>query len=496
MNVREPMRAVFPPRAPVMPGPPPPLVDHSRTIRAIRGLIWLYLILLVVEGALRKWVFPALSNPLLIIRDPVVILIYILALKARCFAWNRYNVSLALIAGLSWLVGFLVLIPYLSPVTVLLVTGYGVRSSFLHLPLIFVIPAVFDIEDVKRIGWWFILGLIPMALLMAAQFKSSPDSFINRVAGLGEGLQIQTAGGKVRPPATFSFISGAIFYLSTGTAFLLHALLARLQYKNWLLLAGGLSLIVGVAVSGSRGAVLSVGLVVAALGVILVVKPSAMTTLGRNLFLAAILLWAASHLPVFREGIGVISERFTMTAEEEEKSIAGGLALRVLEGFTEGFQLMTRAPIGGYGLGIGTNGGAKFLTGRVMFLLTEGEWGRIVLESGPILGGAFLAWRSILTISLGFFSLRQLRAGNLLPVFLYCAGALALLNGQFGQPTNVGFAVLVCGLCLAAGNTRPETEVMPVQSPAPRRIARRSAYAEQLHGAAAAPPQPDDFADR
>src|ERR1051325_3936977 len=163
------MNAVFPPRRPVIPGPSAPLVDHSRTIRAIRRLIWLYLILLIVEGALRKWVFPALSNPLLIIRDPVVILIYILALKARCFAWNRYNVSLALIAGLSWLVGFLVLIPYLSPVTVLLVTGYGVRSSFLHLPLIFVIPAVFDIEDVKRIGWWFILGLIPMALLMAAQ---------------------------------------------------------------------------------------------------------------------------------------------------------------------------------------------------------------------------------------------------------------------------------------------------------------------------------------
>ena len=490
------MKAPFPSRAPILRGAPAPVVDRSKTIRNIKRLIWLYLILLMVEGALRKWVVPQLSNPLLIIRDPVAVLIYILAIRAGRFPWNRYNVSLAIIGGLSWIVGILVLLPYLPPETIMLVTGYGFRSSFLHLPLIFVIPAVFDIDDVKKVGWWFILGLIPMALLMAAQFKASPESFINRAAGLGEGQQLGTSGGKIRPPGTFSFISGAISYLTVGAAFLIHAVLARLPYKKWLLLAAGLSLIVGVGVSGSRGAVLSVGLVIASLGIILLVRPSAMTTLGRNLFFAAILLWAVSYLPIFREGIGVISERFTDTAAAEEKTIAGGLALRVLEGFTEGFQLMSRAPIGGYGLGIGTNGGAKFLTGRVMFLLTEGEWGRIVLESGPILGLAFLAWRTFLTISLGFFSLRQLKAGNILPVFLYAAGALSLLNGQVGLPTNAGFAVLICGLCLAAGNPSSKAEPTPVEAPPPRRIARRSPYAEQLHGAAAARPRPDDFADR
>jgi hypothetical protein len=490
------MKAAFSPRGPVQSAPAAPVADHSKAIRNVRRLIWLYLILLIVEGALRKWIVPQLSNPLLIIRDPVVILIYIVAIRARRFPWNRYNISLLVIAGLSWLVGILVLLPYLPPEMILLVTGYGFRSSFLHLPLIFVIPAVFDIDDVKRMGWWFIVGLIPMALLMAAQFKSSPDSFINRAAGLGEGQQIQTTGGKIRPPGTFSFISGAIFYLSVATSFILDTLLSKRPYKTWLLAAAGLSLIVGVGVSGSRGAVLSVGLVIASLGLVLLVRPNAMTKVGRNLFLAIILLWAVSHLPIFREGIGVISDRFTDTAAAEEKSIAGGLMVRVLEGFTEGFKLLQYAPIGGYGLGIGTNGGAKFLTGRVMFLLTEGEWGRVVLESGPPLGLAFLGWRTILTISLGFFSLRQLRAGNLLPLFLYCSGFLALLNGQFGQPTNVGFAVLVCGLCLAAGNKSSKTEQTPVQTSTPRRIARRSAYAEQLHGAAAAPPRPDDFADR
>ncbi len=54
---------------------------ENPTIRNIRRLIWLYFWLLLFEGALRKWVAPQLANPLLIIRDPVVLLIYALALQ-------------------------------------------------------------------------------------------------------------------------------------------------------------------------------------------------------------------------------------------------------------------------------------------------------------------------------------------------------------------------------------------------------------------------------
>ncbi|HEX8898125.1 MAG TPA: hypothetical protein VF751_05465, partial [Chthoniobacterales bacterium] len=133
-----------------------------------------------------------------------------------------------------------------------------------------------------------------------------------------------------------------------------------------------------------------------------------------------------------------------------------------------------------------------------LFLLTEGEWGRVVLESGPILGVAYLLWRTLLTFNLGVFSYRQLKRGEMLPLLLYASGFLGLLNGQFGQPTNLGFAVFICGLCLAAGNivTPSDPEPPPDQGPVRRRIARRSRYAEQLHGATAAPSHPDDFADR
>ena len=52
------------------------LLPTSLTMRAIRKLIWAYIILWLIEGALRRWFLPGLASPLLLIRDPIVIAIY------------------------------------------------------------------------------------------------------------------------------------------------------------------------------------------------------------------------------------------------------------------------------------------------------------------------------------------------------------------------------------------------------------------------------------
>src|SRR5205085_9481021 len=262
------------------------------------------------------------------------------------------------------------------------VTGYGFRSNFVHLPLIFVMGKTFEPEDVKKLGWWVLLCLIPMAVLLAVQFNASPDAFINRTAGLGEAQQITAGGGKIRPPGTFSFVSGVIFYAALSAAYLLYAALTRGLYRNWLLFSAGLALVVTIGVSGSRSTLLSVLVVISSLLAIIVLRPQAVNQFGRNLLIGVVVLLIVTRLPVFKEGVQILSDRFTVTAEAEETSIAGGLLARTFAGFTEGFLLLPHAPIGGYGLGIRTNGSAKFLTGRAMFLLTEGEWGRVILESG------------------------------------------------------------------------------------------------------------------
>jgi hypothetical protein len=478
-----------------------PQPDHTKTIINIRKLIWLYLVLLVLEGSLRKWVVPQLSNPLLIIRDPVVILIYILALRAGAFSWNRFVVSLAIIGMLSVGLSIFVLYDYIPLTTILEVTLYGFRSNFLHLPLIFVMANVLDEEDVKKIGWWTLLAMIPMSLIMAAQFQASPESFINRAAGLGEGQQIQAGGGKIRPAGTFSFISGPIFYVTLATAFLLYGGLSRFTYKKWLLLASGVAIVIAIAVSGSRSCVASVLVVFVALLIVLVVRPDAVNQFGRNLLIAVVAALIISRVPIFKEGVGILSDRFTSSAEAAETTIVGGMVGRTLEGFTEVFSHMNKLPLSGYGLGIGTAGGARFLIGRSAFLLTENEWGRIVLESGPILGLAFLMWRTVLTLRILYLALRQLVRGRILPILLCASGFFALLNGTFGQPTSLGFAVVLGGLCLASMQ-KSKTEVEPAvlstgpTSRGPRPIPRRSDYASRLHGPPAKSDQDNGFVDR
>jgi hypothetical protein len=170
--------------------------------------------------------------------------------------------------------------------------------------------------------------------------------------------------------------------------------------------------------------------------------------------------------------------------------------------FTDSFHAITKAPLFGYGLGIGTNAGAKFLTGRSMFLLSESEWPRIFLECGSILGLIYVVWRCGLAISIGLLCVRSVREGHVLPLLIFSAGALALTSGQFGQPTVLGFAVFVNGLALAARN-RDEQGAFgsgwtthAALPPAPRPIPRRSAYAERLHGAAASGKHHNGSADR
>lgn len=463
-------------------------------------LIWAYFWLLLIEGALRKWVVPRFSNPLLLIRDPVMIGIYYYAIKAHVFPKNGWSVSLWIFGGLSALA--IVLSPIFSFLpwsSMVAVVGYGFRTNFMHLPLIFVIGSVFDYEDVKRFGWWVIVLMIPMSLIMAAQFEASPESFINRTAGLGEAEQLTAGGGKIRPPGTFSFISGPVFYMSLSAAYLIYGALTKKVYKNWLLIVAGVALGIGVFVSGSKSAVASVLLVVGAVGVILLLRPRAVNRFGWVLVCVVVVALIVSRLPIFKEGATILSDRFTSAAEAAETTVVRGTLDRILNGFTEGLTHIGKVPFWGFGLGIGTNVGGRILVGRPAFLLNENEWSRVLGESGPVFGLAFLLWRTLLTFHLARLSFRSLRRDNLLPILLFSSGSVVLLNGQLGQPTTLGFAVLLNGLCLAstrlpagANAIGPPVADRPVARPLPR----NSAYAERLHGREVGAQQKNGFADR
>src|ERR1051325_7691372 len=67
----------------------------------VRQLIWLFFWLLLLEGALRKWVGPRWSDPPLVGRDPVVLLIYFFAIRGRILPRDGWIVPLPVLGFLS-----------------------------------------------------------------------------------------------------------------------------------------------------------------------------------------------------------------------------------------------------------------------------------------------------------------------------------------------------------------------------------------------------------
>lgn len=425
--------------------------------RTLKRLIWLYVALLIFEGALRKWVLPSLSNPLLIVRDPVALAIYTAAFFSGRFPFNGFILTTIVLAVCS--IGASVIAGQDN----LLVMFYGLRINYGHLPLIWLIPQVLDRDDVERLGSFLLILAIPMTLLMIAQFRSSPNAWINRGIGSDEGGQIFGADGKIRPPGFFSFITGPQLFYPLVAAFFLHQISAHRRLWLPLLIATGLAILVALPVSISRTVMLATGLVGIVFGCCLPFTGGG-TNLVRAIVFVAIVGVGVSFLPVFQEGSRVFMMRWETAAIGSGGDAWGSIWGRIMGNLTQPFFWASQAPFFGNGIGVGSNVGARLLAGQIGFLLVEDEWGKVFLELGPVLGGAFLLLRVSIVLNLATQALRALfqRRDNL-PLLLLSACAIPIAQNQWAPPTILGFAVLGGGLVLASLNVPEEDEYEPAE---------------------------------
>ena len=414
-------------------------------------LIWLYFWLIIFEGVLRKWVLPSLSDPLLLIRDPVVLLIYFQAIRGNFFP-NHWLVRATLFLGFFTFFWGCIHVYAGGSKIMMLVTIYGVRTYFLHLPLIFIMGKVFTRQDVIKLGKWCLLLSIPMALLMVAQYKVDPGHWLNKGTQGDESGQLSAAMGKIRPPGTFSFITGPATFYPLVVVYLLYGIMDPKAYPKWLLLAAAGATALVLPVSGSRSLVLACALVVVFALIALIRIPRLIPRFllwGAVVVVAGITLLA---LPVGRQAVESFAARWEEATEfeGEGKGAGAGISNRVGGGFTEVFYYLDQIPIEGYGIGAGTNVGVKLMTGGVGFLLGEAEWTRNVMEAGPLLGFAYIGFRILFAGFLALLAWRKIGAGDPLGwLFMSCA-AISLIIGQTAQPTTLGFMALISGLSLSA----------------------------------------------
>lgn len=426
----------------------PSAYREPRQLIWLKRWIWIYFWLLIFEGALRKWIFPSLTAPLLIVRDPVVLIIYFQA--ARCGKFS--SKVMWPVAVLALVILPLAVAQVVLGINPLLVALYGLRSYLLHLPLVLVMAETLTAADIRRFGRWLLLLSIPMAALVMAQYYAPIDSWLNAGAGEGAG-QILSAGGHVRPAGTFSYGAGAQFYVILTIAFILYTMTRKQVYPRWLIWLSSLAMIVTVPALGSRTVIFSLAVIALFLAVASLRSAAGIARLAKiSVFLLAIAL-LVSQLPFFTDASATMMTRFSQ-ASHSEGGIQDVLELRILGVFENGFESAGVTNWLGQGIGLGSNFAAVVTTGAKGFLLAEMEWERIILEFGPICGLFFLGFRVIAAVYISVESTKKLLRNDALAWLLLPAVVPPLLFNSMEQPTYLGFAILNAGICLAASRMR------------------------------------------
>ena len=419
------------------------------TRRKIQLLLWTYFWLLIFEGALRKWVFPGLSTPLLLVRDPV-------AIAAIMLGWP-YLTRRPWVGWVGWLWGiggagvfFAMAVGHQDLVTAL----YGARILWFHWPLIFLFAAVFTRDDVYTFAKATAFIAIPMAVLIAFQYSLPQSHFVNLRPGGEEGSGFSGALGKFRPPGTFSFTNGLSDFLGFAAGCVLALLVSGSRPLPKWIWASCAALVVALPVSISRTVLFKY--------ILLVISTALASSMsGRNVknfltggVLVCLVTLAASQLPIFRDAQRAFTARWESATRTEggEDGVRGVLRHRVGGSTLGALQRAFNSPVLGHGIGAGTNVGAMRARGRMGFTIGEGAWLVTIAELGPALGLLYIGLRVAMTVWLLRLCWRQAVRGNPAPLILGGNALPFVFLAPTAQPTSLGFLVVSAGLMLAAGN--------------------------------------------
>jgi len=228
---------------------------------------WLYLlcafgVLIVVQGALRKWVFPGLSTPLYVAKDLVLLAGFGLFVERYGFrlpSAARRTMLPVLWGGLGVIVcvqAFNLRVPSVA------VGILGIRNYLLYSVLLVMVPMALQyVRRPRRLV--LIVGLaviVPVLILGFYQYTMPVDHWINRYVALG--APVSKVGEDPRITGTFSYIGGMGSFLVFCVAFGAALFIAGFRRGNrWYKILGPPLLILALVVApmnGSRSVIFGV----------------------------------------------------------------------------------------------------------------------------------------------------------------------------------------------------------------------------------------------
>jgi hypothetical protein len=435
------------------------------------------MLLVIFEGAIRKWLLPGSQDLVYFAKDVFFLGAYVGFFRDRVRLRMRYPHATALYAALT-LGAIWGLFEIFNPrLPNFLVGILGFKAYFLYVPLLFVVPAVFPSDmALARFLKGYVLIAIPVGLLTVAQFFSPQGSILNTYAQPTDIGTISTFGDAqaVRAIGTFSYITGFTSYLLVSTILILIILTTtRWRFRGNLTVYAALGMtVLSMFMSGSRGPIFLLALLFPLYWWLAVVREKQSGRTFVRLLLGLGLLVAGLR-SAGEEAILAFSQRASGTQD---------ITSRLIAPFTSPIQVLPYTGVLGYGIGSTHQAATAVTRGIVPYswlegVRTESESGRVMMELGLL--GFVLVY--LVRVGLALFTLRQ--ALRLRTVFHRAVAISALLFFLVQIPGGIVFEVtagvyywFLAGLVFLVVRLDREAVAVPVvsrtpDSTAPQRLA-------------------------
>jgi hypothetical protein len=379
-------------------------------VRNWRPALFGVFVLLVFEGALRKWVFPWAQAQIYLVKDAILLAVYLgFILDGRRHQPALKGVDLIkIVLVVSFIFGCIELLNPNSPS--ILVGLIGLKAYFLYAPVAFILPYAFKSREhlfdlIRR----YLIMAIPVAVLGFIQIAAGPESSLNAYVSHSENAAAlvlfgDESGYIVRTSGTFSFISGY-------TAFLTFIAFLAIGYnmgRGWRVKGNiapmlALTLVVGAMfTTGSRAPVYTL---IATAPVILWLAVSGRILASQTAVRLCMLLPVIAIVALTISPRAV--EAFAQRAGEGDLS---DLLARIFQPVYEIIEALPSTPPLGMGIGT-THASALTIMGAewpwwLQDLMVEAEMARVMVEIGVI--GLLLIW--FMRFLIAAFALRCARS--------------------------------------------------------------------------------------
>lgn len=436
-------------------------ISNNLQKKLIRAF-YLYLIILFIEGAMRKWFLPGASDLFLIARDPIAFYVLILGWQIKR-AKSFYFYFFFIFAVVNFILAITIGHQHL------LVAVWGFRVYGIHIPAIFIFASALTKEHIYHITRLISISIMVMGPLVVLQYFSPKTAWVNIGVG-GEGSS--TFGGVAdyfRPSGTFSFTTALAYYILLATASLFTYALSPLRHKkerwrNLIVIGAAFTQILLVVFSLSRTVILQTVIIVAFV-------LFTYSTNKRNLkkiiqfFIISITIGyvAYSNSSAVQLGVDNTLLRFDSAAESEGDFVKGSIGSRYLGSFERAFintQNFSDKEIPLFGFGMGSPGrvGTALLGWKVNSPtgIAEEEWSYIICEFGLVMGGILLLiGRTLFPIKNALQVIRHKKQASCALIAFTPPFLITMIYGQINQSSVIGFLVIITSIFLRSKQDLP-----------------------------------------